>query len=132
MRAERRVTQGRAGRTRLWGAVLAIAALLVQLLVSAGHFHPEDFRFSGGGHGATLTAGTGGGTGWPGAPSGAPAHDDCAVCFSLYLAGSTALPNMALPPVPSEPHQAALVLPAERWLAAAPYLLFRTRAPPTL
>jgi len=77
-------------------------------------------------------AGAGDGAGWPGGPSGAPAHDDCAICFSLQLAGSAALPDIAPPPTPSEQLAEALIPPQELHLAAAPYLLFHTRAPPTL
>jgi hypothetical protein len=133
MRAERGMTRHATDRARRWGAVFATAALLLQLFVTAGHFHPEDFGALGGGRVTSAIAGSGaGGPGSPGGQPGAPAHDECALCFSLQLAGSTALPDIAPPPTPSEQLAEALAAPQELRLAAAPYLLFRTRAPPSL
>ena len=132
MRAERGVRRADKGRARRWGAWLAIASLLLQLWVTAGHFHAEDFGYLGGHRAETAVAGGGGGAGWPGGQPGAPAHDDCPLCFSLQLAGSAALPDLAPPAAPGEQFAALIVPPQELRLASAPYLLFRTRAPPTL
>jgi len=132
MRAERGATRAMRGPARRWGAVLGLVALLLQLWVTAGHFHAEDFAFLGGDRGEAVAAGGGNGAGWPGGQPGAPAHDECALCFSLQLAGSAALPDIAPPPTPSEQLAEALVPPQELRLVATPYLLFRTRAPPIL
>jgi len=132
MRAERGVMRVRRGPIRRWGAFLGLVALLLQLWATAGHFHAEDFAFLGGDRAEAAVAGGGKGVSWPGGQPGAPAHDDCALCFSLHLAGSAALPDIAPPPTPSEQLAEALVAPPELRLAAVPYLLFRTRAPPIL
>jgi hypothetical protein len=133
MRAERGVRRAGSGRGRRWVSWLALTTLLLQLVIAAGHFHAEDFGFLGGHRAETAIAGGGGGAGWPGGGQPcAPAHDDCALCFSLYVAGSAALPDIAPPAMPSEPHAAAPVPQEELRLASAPYLLFRTRAPPIL
>ena len=63
---------------------------------------------------------------------GAPAHDDCSLCFSLYVAGNAALPVLAPPVAPSAATAAAPSVPRPLRLASTPYLLFRTRAPPVL
>jgi hypothetical protein len=112
---------------RRGGAWLSIAALLLQLLVTAGHFHAEDFGFLAGPSAETAMVGGSGGD-----KPGALAHDDCALCFSLQLASSTALPDIAPLAAPPE-FFAELRLPVEQpRRAARPYLLFRTRAPPIL
>jgi hypothetical protein len=131
MRAERGVRRAMTRPGRRWGSWFAMATLLLQLVAAAGHFHPEDLGFLAGHSGETrIAAGTGrsGGTG-NGQP-GAPAHDDCSLCFSLYVAGSAALPDIPPPIMPSEAMAAAPLPPAPLSLASAPYLLFRTRAPP--
>ncbi|MGO8919357.1 MAG: DUF2946 family protein [Stellaceae bacterium] len=118
---------------RRWGSWLAMATLLLQLVVAAGHFHPEDLGFLAGHRAETAIAGGAGGTGGSGGGQpGAPAHDDCALCFSLYVAGSAALPDIAPPVAPNAAMAAALLPLEELRLASAPYLLFRTRAPPIL
>ena len=128
MHAER----GRRERSALgrkFRAWLALAALLLQLGATAGHFHPEDFAFLGG---KSPTFAADGGSAAPlrdGQPA-LPTHDDCALCFSLQLAGGTAMPEaVGLPALPTE-HGIALVPIAEFRLAAASHLLFQTRAPP--
>lgn len=130
MRAAGGVRQA-ARRRRQWGACIAIAVLLLQLVVTAGHFHPEDLGFLAG-HGAetAITAGADGTGGAGGSQQGAPAHDDCALCFSLYVAGNAAPPDIAPPVLPSTTSDAALPPLEVLHLTSAPYLLFRTRAPP--
>ncbi len=130
MRAERGMGRGTAGRGRRWGAWLAIAALLLQLAVAAAHFHAEDFGFLAGHRGETAMVGHGHGAGE--GQKGTPAHDDCALCFSLHVAASGALPDVAAPAAPGEAGTVSLTPPEPLRLAAAPYLLFRTRAPPSL
>lgn len=132
MHAERGVRQAGSRQGRQWGVGLAIAALLLQLIVAAGHFHGEDFGYLRGDRAEAALAGSGGAS-WPGGGQpGAPAHDECALCFSLHVAGSAALPPLAPPPVPSAQLAAVLASPEALQLASAPYLLFRTRAPPIL
>jgi hypothetical protein len=131
VRAERGMRRGEAGRGRRWGVFLAMAALLLQLAATAFHFHAEDFGFLPGHSGETALH-AGAGAPWPGkGQPGTPAHDDCALCFTLQLAGSAPLPDIAQPAAPG---QVATLSPppAPLRLAATPYLLFRTRAPPSL
>lgn len=120
---------GRAGRTfRTW---LACLSLLLQLAATAGHFHREDFALIAAGKATALAA-----TDAPGAPmrpGGQPApptHDDCSLCFSLQLAGSSALPAPVVLAAP-DVHRIVAPPPANALrLTATAYLLFQTRAPP--
>lgn len=133
MRAERGVRRAVTRPGRRWGSWLAMATLLLQLVVAAGHFHAEDLGFLAGHSGETAIVGGGGGPGSPGGSQpGAPAHDDCSLCFSLYVAGNAALPDLAPPVAPSVATAAAPSVPQPLRLASTPYLLFRTRAPPVL
>lgn len=120
----------RPGRTfRTW---LACLSLLLQIVATAGHFHREDFPIFAAGK-ATILAANDGLVPAPAQPGGLPAlpsHDDCSLCFSLQLAGASALPApmvLAAPAVhrvtPPSPETALR-------LTAAPHLLFQTRAPP--
>jgi hypothetical protein len=130
VRAERGIGRWARGRVRRGGAWLSTAALLLQLLVTAGHFHAEDFGFLAGPSAETAFVGSSGGPG--GDKAGALAHDDCALCFSLQLASSTVLPDIAPLAAPPEFFAALRLPPEQPRRAATPYLLFRTRAPPVL
>jgi hypothetical protein len=124
MRAESGFGRGAKERARRWFVWQSIAALELQLLVTAGHFHADHFRFRAGQSVATALAG-GPGSGQPGALS----HDDCALSFGLHLANSAAPPDIA--PVAASLDELRLPrVPPRR--TACPYLLFRTRAPPVL
>jgi hypothetical protein len=112
-------------------AWLALFALWLQLGLSFGHTHPEDFFGLGGKKQAELTAAHTS----AGAPVGSIAdilgHEaTCAICASVALAGTIMVP---VPPVVAPPRfergappplydQAAVFRP--------PHLLFQTRAPP--
>jgi hypothetical protein len=131
MRAEREgaARNGRAGRTfRTW---LACLSLLLQLAATAGHFHREDFALIAAGNATALAAsGAPGAPAQPGGQPTLPSHDDCSLCFSLQLAGSSALPVPVPLPAPHEHHIAAPPPATALRLAAAAHLLFQTRAPP--
>ncbi len=111
---------------------LAIGLLLLQAFATAGHFHPEDFAFVAGGHGVDVVRAGGGQSGpaWPGGAPGLPAHDDCALCFSLGVANASALPPPIGFPTPSETRRATPLLVTALRLRSANHLLFQTRAPP--
>lgn len=130
MRAERGIGRWARGRGRRGGAWLSIAALLLQLLVTAGHFHAEDFGFLAGPSAEAAVVGSSGGPG--GDKAGALAHDDCALCISLQLASSTALPDIAPFAAPPEFFAELRLPPEQPRRTVTPYLLFRTRAPPVL
>lgn len=109
------------------GGWAALFALAVQLVLSFGHMHPLPTTSA-----PVLTAAVGGGPLQSGGGDpGDAASDICAICVSIHLASTTALP----PPVP-------LVVPVATYLVVAysrghvveprlPPLPFRTRAPPT-
>lgn len=126
MRQKRGGSKHRMGRRV--SAWLAFASLLIQLVVTTGHFHREDLAF----YGAALGAGQG-------SPAVAqrdvpvpalPSHDDCPLCFNLRLAGSSAMPVPVALPLPAALGAVALKPLTELRLTAAPHLLFRSRAPP--
>ncbi len=132
MRASRQRAQATVGRGRSFRSWLAILSLLAQL-AAAGHFHPEDFAALAGPGSATALAASGGqgGAGSPqGGQPGTPAHDDCSLCFSLQLAGASALPAPVALPLPSGQGTALPAYLREIRRSAAPHLLFQTRAPP--
>ena len=128
-----RVGRSSGGAMAVWGrglgAWLGIAVLLLQLLVAANHFHPEDFAAPTRDPGLHAPAGLA-----PGVPlqPGAPGHDDCGQCFTLQLVASSTL--AAPPPLPAPSALGLLRALPERdyHVASAPFLLFQTRAPPTL
>lgn len=120
---------GRAGRSfRTW---LACLSLLLQLAATAGHFHREDFALIAAGKATALAATDAPGVpAQPGGQPTLPTHDDCSLCFSLQLAGSSALPVPVALAAPDE-HRIVTPPPAtELRLTAAAHLLFQTRAPP--
>src|SRR5581483_4544654 len=78
---------------------LALLAMVIQLVVSYGHIHPQDFRPMLQGHGAleiTAPNGTGSGLG-----DGLAADTDCPICASISMLGSSALPDGIRLPVPA-------------------------------
>jgi Protein of unknown function (DUF2946) len=115
------------------GAVLALFALALQIVLSFGHMHPEDF-FPPGSGGAgrdlaqTLTRGPSAPS--PQSPAGDSDHDGCAICINMAMVGASALP----PPVSIAPPVAVahvMFAPvASAAAAGALYPNFRSRAPP--
>jgi hypothetical protein len=105
--------------------------LLLQAAVTAGHFHPEDFSILAG-RAQTFTAAASGpgGAPLPADQPALPAHDDCSLCFSLQLAGGSTLPAAMRLAAPQQQGQVARPSLVAWRLAPAPFLLFRTRAPP--
>jgi hypothetical protein len=111
------------------GGWLALFALALQLALSFGHIHPEDF--------ATAKAG-GAGAGQLSGAAGTPSHTDrdgdghcdCAICAVMHLAGTLL--------VPAPPQAALLVEPLAVRLDAAETsgwqrahaTVFQARGPP--
>jgi hypothetical protein len=109
-------------------ACLALFAVLLQFIASIGHLHPEDYRFLLRGHGALELAAAD-----PFSHRGAnglAADADCAICASLQLLGSAALPDGGPPLMPQARIAAAVASDAALWLVARHHLLFVTRGPP--
>jgi hypothetical protein len=118
-----------------FGAWCALFALALQLTLSFGHVHVAGF-------GATKSTLLAAWTTQPSAPSAdAPAaptkqapsglaHDPCAICTVMQLAGAavpSAAPALPLPLVAS---QVRLGTSVEFVLAASPHISFSARAPP--
>src|ERR1700692_4558421 len=111
-----------------FGSSLALFALALQLTLSFGHIHAEDFAPAFDIH-ATMDVDHDGGNPAEHDHHG-PGHDDCAICATTAL-----LATLVIPPPP------ALDLPAtysfafldeaivRDWIGAAPRL-FQARAPP--
>jgi hypothetical protein len=112
------------------GAWLALAAMLIQLVLSFGHMHAEDF-FPPQGHGKLQWSA---GNAVPGPGSRAPeslAFDVCAICASMQMVAATVLPEPVALALPSEFGSAAPPPEVALLLTAPPHLLFHIRAPPS-
>ncbi len=109
-------------------AWLALFALFVQFALSFGHIHTEDFLPQSA---ASVT-----GPALPGS-SGGPlpeglAHEACAICASMHLAGALVLPEPIRLTAPAFIGETIAPLDSPFIFVAAPYRLFRTRAPPVI
>jgi len=109
------------------GSWAALFALTIQLYLSFGHIHVEDFQVS-------STAIAGSSQTQPGNPAdddhGPGGHDFCAICAALSLTASSTLPTVAMLAVPVD-HPHAWVVDA--WTAQLTYNVyfpFHARAPP--
>jgi len=109
---------------------LALAAMLVQLVASYGHIHPEAFDALHHGTGGPVLADHHG----PSRAIGDPAtvDIDCQICSSMALLGSTALPDVPHVVPPLSRHLGTTTEIAALWLTPPRYLLFDTRGPPLL
>jgi hypothetical protein len=121
-------------RSRL-GSWLALFALAFQLAVSFGHVHVDG---KGSGHASILAgvlaiqASTGPDSASPPANDEAPAlaHDYCAVCALIHLAGTVVVAQAPDLPVPALFGATQADPPAEVGLTARNHALFAARAPP--
>jgi hypothetical protein len=108
---------------------VALFALLVQLLGSFGHVHPDGLLRSAG----QLTAAAERSRTTPLSGNGSPAlpaRDACVRCLSIELMGSAGLPEAAALTLPRLPATASEVAGTELRLTPPPYLLFHTTGPP--
>jgi hypothetical protein len=112
---------------RRWGGRLAFFSLALQLVLSFGHIHAEDFvvpAASIASHAPTHTH--------HGVPSPASdTHDTCAICLFIQLASTTVQPTA---PTLELPTQSDWVVPEEpivSSLSAAVHFPFKARAPPS-
>jgi hypothetical protein len=109
---------------------VALFALCIQFAVAFAHIHLEDFnRSAPDPHSSSALANAESGA--PRHPDhGGPAHDDCAICASIFLA-STAIPTS--PPALATPvvfHSTLLPRITVINFRLIRYVSFRTRAPP--
>jgi hypothetical protein len=114
-------------RRRL-GGLLALAALALQLAVSFGHLHADDFVQSS--HGLTVVTQAGGGAG---APRGVD-HDHlgCATCATMHLAGTLLLPEPPAIALPADISAARLSARHHDVRQSARALAFQARGPPSV
>ena len=120
------------GRTRLRRTpqFVALLAMLLQFVLSFGHFDGQDFAALQSGHQPLTIAnaqGAGGGTG-----QGLASDVDCPICSSIQLLGSTALPDGVRLLLPVVQHTGIVLAIAPLRLTPPPHLLFDTRGPPVV
>jgi hypothetical protein len=113
-------------KNRRFGSWAAVFALTIQLVLSFGHIHPEDFQGS-----PALTASSSQAN--PGTSDDEDrgrGPDFCAICAALNLTSSSVLPTVALPAIPIyHPYKwTADLLPAQVFYRVQ--FLFQARAPP--
>jgi hypothetical protein len=131
VRVLRRQRTRPAGLPRRLSPWLAVGLLLLQTALTAGHFHPEDLSILAGRAPTVASGAFGQGSApLPADQPALPAHDDCALCFNLQLAGGSTLPEPLLLTIPHQHGQVVRPRLVAFRLAPSPYLLFRTRAPP--
>lgn len=120
------------GRTNLRRTpqFLALLAMLVQFVLSFGHFDGQAFAALQGGHQPLTLAhahDAGGSTG-----QGLAGDVDCPICSSIQLLGSTALPDGVQLRTPVIKHAGIVLAVAPLRLTPPPHLLFDTRGPPVV
>ena len=107
---------------------LALLAMLLQFVLSFGHFDAQNFAALQSGHQPlTLTNAqeAAGGTG-----QGLAGDVDCPICSSIQLLGSTALPDGVQLRSPVFRHTGIDFTILALRLTPPSHLLFETRAPP--
>jgi hypothetical protein len=103
-------------------------AMLIQLVASYGHLHPEQYDSLYHGRGTPiLLANHGGGRAF-GDPTAADL--DCPICAAMLLLGSSALPEGVHLAPPSARYLALAASIDALWLTPPRHLLFETRGPP--
>ena len=118
------------GRTHLRRApqFLALLAMLLQFVLSFGHFDCQVFATLQSGHQPLTLAnaqGAGSGTG-----QGLAGDIDCPICSSIQLLGNTALPDGVGLRAPVIRHAGSVLAVEALQLTPPPHLLFDTRGPP--
>jgi hypothetical protein len=109
------------------GSWAGLFALMIQLYLSFGHIHLEDFQASSIAIATSSQA-------QPDNPvdddHGTRAHDICAICAALSLTASSALPTVAVLAIPIDHPDAWVVdVPTAQRLCNV-HFLFEARAPP--
>jgi hypothetical protein len=117
------------------GGRLALFAVFLQLVLSFGHIHPSDiFPF---GHAVAQGQGVAQfvASDQDSSPAGqnetGAAGQACAICANMALAASLVLPDPVGVAPPNSTVRMAVAVHVTLLIAAAPHLLFQTRAPPS-
>jgi hypothetical protein len=115
-------------------AWVALFALWLQLALSFGHRHAEEF--AGLGEPSASFAAQADRSASPGSPANPNpdglAHEACAICAAVSLAGCLILPDLALAVAPVPAGRQSLRIRQALVLVDASYRLFQTRAPPVI
>ncbi len=121
-----------------WGGWIALFALYVQLALSFGHMHADDV-YGQLGHGVeqgqghdSLAAQHRGSPETPVQQDTSDTADECGICAAVHLTATAVLPEPARVVPAIQSGTAGTVRAAPFTLAAAPYLLSRPRAPPSV
>lgn len=127
--AGRETGMGWIQRHRRHGALLALAALVLQIVLSFGHVHLHGVAQSAP---AAITHPIALADKNSQTPAPIPADNDnyCAVCASIFLASSAFAPAPPQLAVPAKFQQIEHFFHASRLFADPPQLAFRSRAPP--
>lgn len=118
------------GRTRLRRTpqFVALLAMLLQFVLSFGHFDGQSVAAPQSGHPPLTLANAqdaGDSTG-----QGLAGDIDCPICSSIQLLGSTALPNGVQLRAPVTRHTGIVLAIEALRLTPPPHFLFDTRGPP--
>ena len=118
-------------RHKRHGALLALAALALQIVLSFGHVHLDGIRSANAQtavvpHKAAVTQAS------RHAPAQNPDTDDdyCAICASIYLASTSMIAHAPLLPLPLGFHRIKHSYGAARDSSAPRRFAFQSRAPP--
>ena len=123
---------------RHYGGRLALLAVWLQLALFFGHIHPDDiFPFGHPvvqGHGVAAIANVRDNVPLvPLLPVGGNGIDvTCAICANMALAAALVMPDPVRLPLPLDVAAVPLRQGDSFVLTAAPFLLFQTRAPPSV
>jgi hypothetical protein len=111
---------------RRHGALLALIALALQIVVAFGHVHLQNSHATSAARRAVLADAK------SNVPAQIPADNDdyCAICASIFLASSAFAPPPPQLLVPTNFQRVGHCFNAARSLAESLRLAFRSRAPP--
>ena len=110
------------------GAWLALFALALQLALSFGHVHPEDFAVANSGI-VTIGPHNSGTIDDDGDHHG-PGHADCTICAVIHLAGTLLLSPPPFVALPATESHAWFAESTQYDAPHAPRQPFQARAPP--
>jgi hypothetical protein len=125
-------------RLRHYGGRLALLAVWLQLALIFGHIHPEDIFPYGHsvaqGHGVATIANVRDNVPLVPMPpvGGNGINVTCAICANMALAAALVMPDPVRLPLPLDVAVVRLRQGDGFILTAAPFLLFQTRAPPSV
>jgi hypothetical protein len=114
------------------GALLALAALALQIVLSFGHVHLDGIRAANARQTVAVTHQAAVAQASRQGPAQNPGADDdyCAICASIYLASTSMIAHAPALPVQLGFHRIEHSYTATRDIAAPRRFAFQSRAPP--